>query len=118
MNFTYTVGTFFTKLKLFSHTLSFIINAIFSSLRETLCAGRIKVFAEASERFTDAVLLLIVVGKTASSECILQGAKKDGGLRVLNRDFTEVEALINLLLRLNPSNCLTPLTFWSRNFTF
>jgi hypothetical protein len=76
MNFTYIVGISLTKLRLFSHTLSYNVNTIFSSLRETLCAGRVKPFAEASERFTHVVLLLTVVGKTASSECILQGAKK------------------------------------------
>jgi hypothetical protein len=104
MNFTYIVGTSFTKLRLLSHTLSFTVDTIFSSLRETLCADRVKLFAEASERYTHAVLPLSVVGKTASSECILQGAKK--GPRLLNRNCTEVEALINLPLWLNPSNCL------------
>jgi hypothetical protein len=53
---------------LFSHTLSFITNTIFSSLRETLRAGRVKLLAEASERFSRAVLPLIVFGKTVSSE--------------------------------------------------
>ena len=48
-----------------------ILTQIFSSLRETPCVVRVKFFAEASGRFTHAVLPLIVVGKTASSDCIL-----------------------------------------------
>jgi hypothetical protein len=44
-------------------------------LRQTLYAGRVKLFAEASELVTDAVFQLVVVLKTASSERILQGAK-------------------------------------------
>jgi hypothetical protein len=39
-------------------------------------AGRVKLFAEASELFTHAVFQFVVIRKTASSECILQGAKK------------------------------------------
>jgi len=53
-----------------------------------LCAGSAKT---ASEIFTHAVLQLVFVRKTASSECILQGAKKDGNRRVQNRDCKEDE---------------------------
>ena len=45
-------------------------------MRETLYTGRVKLFAEASNLFTHAVFQLVVVRKTASSECILQGSKK------------------------------------------
>jgi hypothetical protein len=70
------MGISFTKSKLFFHKVS-IINTLFSSpLCETLYAGRVKLFAEASELFTPAVFQLVVVRKTASSESILQGAKK------------------------------------------
>jgi hypothetical protein len=70
------MGTSFTKLRLFFHKVSFIINILPPPLREMLNAGRVKLFAEASELFTHAVFQLVVVRKTASSECILQGAKK------------------------------------------
>jgi len=106
MNFTYIEGTSFKKLRVFSHTLSFILNTIFSSLRETLCAGRVKLFAEASERFTQRC----VAAHCRRQNCILglhsSGGHKDGGPKVLNRDCTEVEPLINFPLWLNPSNCL------------
>jgi hypothetical protein len=45
-------------------------------LHETLYAGRVKLFAEASELFTHAVFQFVVVRKTASLECILEGTKK------------------------------------------
>jgi hypothetical protein len=48
----------------------------FPPLRETLHAGHVKIFAEASQTFTHAVLQLAVVHKTVFSECVLQGIKK------------------------------------------
>jgi hypothetical protein len=45
-------------------------------LREALYAGRLKLSVEASELYTYAVFQFVDVRKTASSECILQGAKK------------------------------------------
>jgi hypothetical protein len=71
---THIVGTSCANLRLFSHKICFTINTIFSSLRETLCAGRVEPFAEGSELFTHAVLQLVVVRTTASSGCILWGA--------------------------------------------
>jgi hypothetical protein len=61
--------TSFTKLRLFFHKVSFLINTPFPTLRETLYDGRVKFPAPASELFR-----LDVVRKTASSECILQGS--------------------------------------------
>jgi hypothetical protein len=49
------MGTFFTKLRLFFHKASFIINTLFPPLHQTLYAGRVKLFAETSEIFTHAV---------------------------------------------------------------
>jgi hypothetical protein len=46
MKFTYIMGTFFTKFRLFFHKVSFIISTLFPSLPKTLYAGRVKVFAE------------------------------------------------------------------------
>jgi hypothetical protein len=69
------MGTLFTKLRLFFHKVSFTINTLFPPLRQTLYAGRVKLFAEASVLVTHAVFQLIVVRKTASSERILQGAQ-------------------------------------------
>jgi hypothetical protein len=76
MKLTYITGTSFTKLGLFFHKVSFIINTLFSPLRETLYASRVKLIAEASELFTHAVFQFVVDRKTASSDCILEGAKK------------------------------------------
>jgi len=58
-------GTFFAKLRLILHEVSFSTNTIFRLLRETLNAGRVKLFAEALELFTHAVFQLVVVRKTA-----------------------------------------------------
>jgi hypothetical protein len=44
---------------------------------EMLYAGRLKLFAEAPKLFSHSVFqLTVVVHKTASSHCILQGARK------------------------------------------
>jgi hypothetical protein len=58
MKFTYIMGTSCRKLGLFCHKVVFIINTVFPPLRETLYAGRIKLFAETSELFTYAVFQL------------------------------------------------------------
>jgi hypothetical protein len=70
------MGTFFTKLKLFFHKVSFIINALFPPLHEMLYAGRLKLFAEVSELFTHTMFQLVVIRKMVSSDSILQGTKK------------------------------------------
>jgi hypothetical protein len=70
------MSTSSTPLKLFFYEVSFVINTYFSPLPETLCAGRVKLFGEVSELFTHAVSQLVIVDKTASSECILQGPKR------------------------------------------
>jgi hypothetical protein len=67
-------GYILHKVKIF-HKVSFIINTLFPPLRQTLYAGRVKLFAEASVLFTHAVFQLVVVRKTASTERILLGAK-------------------------------------------
>jgi hypothetical protein len=41
-----------------------------------LYAGCVKLLAEASELFMHTVFQLLIIRKTASSECILQEAKK------------------------------------------
>jgi len=58
-------------------TVSFTINTLFPPMRRTLYAGRAEPSAEASGLYTHALLqvVVVVVRKTASSECILQGAK-------------------------------------------
>jgi hypothetical protein len=66
-----------------------------------LYADRVKLFAEASLLFTHAVFQLVVVRKTASSVCILQGAKKMevGGCSIRTADR----------MMLDPSFCLVEL---------
>jgi hypothetical protein len=66
----------FLGLRTKGYKVSSIINTLFPPLREALYVGRVKLFAEASELFAHALVLLLVVRKTAFSECILQGAKK------------------------------------------
>ena len=56
--------------------VSFISDTLYARVRETMCVGRVKLYAEASELLTHAVFQLVVFRKTASSECILQGSKK------------------------------------------
>lgn len=73
-------GYILYKVKIFFfHKISFLINKLFPHLRETLYTGRVKLFAEASELFTQAVfqlVVVVVVRKTASSEFIFRDAKK------------------------------------------
>lgn len=76
MNFAYDKGISFAKSILFSHKVSFITMTLFPPLGETLYVGPLKVCAEASEIFTHAVFQHVVDRQTASSECMLQGAKK------------------------------------------
>ena len=76
MKCTNITSTSFTKLTLFSHKVSFVNKTLFPLVRETLYAGRIKLYAEASELWTHTVFQLVVFGKNASSECILQVSKK------------------------------------------
>jgi len=66
----------FTKIRLFFPQFLFIFSTHFSSLWQTLYAGRVKLLAQASEIFTHAVLQLVVVHKMAFSGYILQVPKK------------------------------------------
>ena len=89
IKFTYTKGTPFTTLRLFLNKVSFAINILFPPIRETLYVGRVDPSAEASGLFTHAVLQLVVVvvvRKTASSECLHQGTKnmEVGGCQIGN----------------------------------
>jgi len=53
--FTYTLSTSFTELRLFFHKISYINNTVFLTFCETVYAGSLKLFAEASEIFTHVV---------------------------------------------------------------
>jgi hypothetical protein len=75
----------------FFYEVTFIINTLFPTSRETLYAGRLKPFAEASELFTHAVFQLIVFRKKAFPGVHPLGGQKDGNVRVLNRDCREDE---------------------------
>jgi hypothetical protein len=50
MQSTYIMGSSFTKLRLFSHIVSIIINKLFPPLRETQYAGRVELFAASAHR--------------------------------------------------------------------
>ena len=86
MHFTYITGIPFTALRLFLHTVSFTIDTLYPSTRETLYAGRVEPSVETSGLYTHALLQLVVVRKTASSECIIHGAKnmEVGGCQIGN----------------------------------
>jgi hypothetical protein len=68
------MSTSFSNLIFFPPQFFFIVKTRFPPLPETLYAGRVKLFAEASELFKHAVFELVVC-KTASSECVLRGPK-------------------------------------------
>jgi hypothetical protein len=68
-------GHILGKLRLFFHKVSSVINTSFTLLRETLYAGRVKLFAEGRSS-TRTLFQFVVASKTASSDCILQGPKK------------------------------------------
>ena len=78
------MGASFTKFRLFFHNIFFIINTLFPTLHVKTHARCVKVYAETSEMFTHAVFQLVVARKTASSECVLQGAKEmeEGGCQI------------------------------------
>jgi len=65
-----------TKMRLFVHQVTFIINKISPPLRQTLYADALKVFAAASELFAHAVFQLFVVHKPMPSDGILQEVKR------------------------------------------
>ena len=67
--------TYVTKLRLFCHEFSFIINTRLPTLRKELNTFRAQLFAEAPKLFPHDEFQHVLVRKTASSECILQGAK-------------------------------------------
>jgi len=66
----------YTEMRLFVHQVSFIINKIFPTLRQTLYADALKLFAAASELFAHAVFQLFVVHKPMPSDGILQEVKR------------------------------------------
>jgi hypothetical protein len=108
VKFTLIMGTSFKKLRSFFLKLYFIIKIMFPPLCETLYAGCLKLFAEASKLSSHAVfMLVVVVRKTTSLEYILQGAKEmEVRWWVLNRNSGEDEDLISLPVWPNPSNSL------------
>lgn len=67
IKFTYGMGTSLTKLRLFFHKVSFIINTLSPLLHEMLYAGRMKFFAEASELFPLAVFQPVIIHKKKKS---------------------------------------------------
>jgi hypothetical protein len=67
MEFTYTVGTSFTKLVSFFHKVSFIINKLFLRVREALYVDGRKFDVEGSEHFTSFVFQPFRLCKKASS---------------------------------------------------
>ena len=76
MTFTYIMGISFTKHRLFFRKVSSVTKTISPLVHGMLYAGRVKLFAEASELFTNAAFQLAFLRKTSSSECNLQGAKQ------------------------------------------
>jgi hypothetical protein len=104
IKFTYIMSTSSTNVRLFFQKFS-ISNTLCTPLLEILHAGSVQTFAETSELFMHA-LFRLVVRKTASSECIIQGGQKDVSRRVPNSGLYGKEDLIYLPVCLNPSNSL------------
>jgi hypothetical protein len=65
----------FYEVEIIFPRILFITKTIFQTLRKQLNTVRVQLFAEVSELFPHDVFQHVVVRKTASSECILQGAK-------------------------------------------
>ena len=78
IKYTHVTGTFLKSWDYFSRKspTSLQIHFFFTFASDNVCR-RVKFFAKASKLFTLAAFHVVVVArKTASSECILQGAKK------------------------------------------
>jgi len=75
ITFTYILGTSFIEFGLSFHKISYINNTVFPTFREMLCAGSLKLFAEASEVSTHNVFQLDVVCKTVFSGCNFRAQK-------------------------------------------
>jgi len=75
IKFTKTMGTYFTKLRLFFRKVSFIINTPFPPLCEMPGGSHVQLFAEVYELFTHSVFQLDIIHKIASLEYVLQEAK-------------------------------------------
>jgi hypothetical protein len=89
MKFTYGMDKSFTNFRLFFHKASCTINIHFPPLRETMYAGRVKRFPEASELFMHAVFRSSSFAKRRPPSASFRGPKRDGGRRVLNRNCME-----------------------------
>ena len=75
--------TYFTKLRLFYHKVPFIINALFSSLHETLYVSHVKLFAEVLEVFS---MLCFSSISFTKQRPILRMHLLDGSQRVPHQD--------------------------------
>ena len=78
------MGTPFLKLRFFFHKVSFIIETLFSPLRETLYAGRINLFAEAALRARCGGFRRRPRNSVLGVH--LSGSQKDLSLSVINQD--------------------------------
>jgi hypothetical protein len=72
---TYITRISFTKLCLFFHRVSFIMNTLLTLLREALYATRMKLFAEASEIFTQALFFSSSSAKRRLRNAYFRGPK-------------------------------------------
>lgn len=79
----------------------------FPALRQTLYAGRVKVFAEASEIFS------LSLANRRPREAHPSQSQKDGSRRVINLCCKEDEYLTHLPVWSNPTNLLLLTTFAS-----
>jgi len=77
----------------------------FPPLCQTLYASYVKLFAEASELLTHALVQQVVVSKSASSGVRPSGGHRDGSWRVLYQGCGEDEDLIDLPLWPNLRIC-------------
>jgi Na+-driven multidrug efflux pump len=94
IKFAYNTGATLTNVRLFFHKIFFYMNIVFPHLPQTLYAGRVKLFFEASEFFLLLVFQLFVDGKTASSKSVLQGTNKWKSYRVISGMFRAREKKI------------------------
>ena len=70
------MGTSLTNLRLFSHNVSFIINALFPPLHEMLYWGCIKLFAEMLKLITQACFSSLLSAKCCPGSTSFRGPKR------------------------------------------
>jgi len=109
MKYTRVIGAPFTKLSLFSHKVSIIIDTIFLPFLETLNAGRIKLCPSVGSSSTPCFTLSLTKRHPRSASF---GSKKNGSRIVLNLYCGEDEGEQSIPLLQLPPLCADCCAVW------